>query len=191
MTTLLEFIEQRLTEDEWWARNAGGCPGFAPPATGEHWQWERSDNDEIAYAGPAMGEHLEDGDLVALRSVEKYGTLPSFIVYESECVNTVGAGHIVRHDPARVLREVQAKRRVLARHRLVDQTNGWAHRTPRPGEDVSLRHPAAYCSTCRTGACGDDYDATCGWVDWPCPEVLDLAAPFAGHPDYDPSWSPS
>ncbi|QNS08326.1 DUF6221 family protein [Streptomyces xanthii] len=47
--------------------------------------------------------------------------------------------HVALHDPARILREIEAKRRILARH---------------------AREP------------------------WPCPNVRDLASPYADHPDF-------
>lgn len=68
--------------------------------------------------------------------------------------------HIARNDPARVLREVAATRRALSRHRPTERRDGW--------------HP------------------TC-WFDnhrWPCAAVLDMAAIWSDHPDYDPAWSP-
>ncbi|MFB8441151.1 DUF6221 family protein [Streptomyces niveus] len=58
--------------------------------------------------------------------------------------------HVALHDPARVLREVEAKRRVPARH------VPWDNR-----------------DDCR-------YDGE----TWPCDDLLDLASPYAGHPDY-------
>ncbi|MER5649652.1 DUF6221 family protein [Streptosporangium sp. NPDC002524] len=70
---------------------------------------------------------------------------------------TTGRGeheHIVRHDPSRVLDEVAAKRRVLARH---------------PGATADSECPG----------CGAHLDGT--WVTPPggtCPELADLAAPY-------------
>lgn len=61
--------------------------------------------------------------------------------------------HIARHDPARALAEVTAKRRRLERHN--------------PGDGL-------FC-----GACDDE---------WPCDDVLNDAAVYADHPDYDPAW---
>ncbi|MEU1193973.1 DUF6221 family protein [Streptomyces sp. NPDC005859] len=68
--------------------------------------------------------------------------------------------HVALHDPARVLREVEAKRRVLARHVLSpatgDQELPWDNR-----------------DDCQ-------YDGE----TWPCDDLLDLASPYADHPDY-------
>jgi hypothetical protein len=71
------------------------------------------------------------------------------------------ATHIARHDPVRVLREVVAKQRVMERH------------YPVPASDINW--------------------ISCGYCvkrTWPCPDLRDLAAPYAGHPDYDESWRP-
>ncbi|MEV0036214.1 DUF6221 family protein [Streptomyces sp. NPDC050804] len=74
------------------------------------------------------------------------------------------AQHVALHDPARVLRDVEAKRRVLARHVLSppigDPEIPWANR-----------------SDCQ-------YDGE----DWPCPDLLDLVLPYAGHAEYREQW---
>jgi hypothetical protein len=76
------------------------------------------------------------------------------------------AEHVAMHDPARVLREVAAKRRILARHVLSpavgDPELPWDNR--------------------------DD----CQWdgEDWPCADLLDLALPYSGHPDFHDQWLP-
>lgn len=80
--------------------------------------------------------------------------------------------HIARHDPARVLREVEAKRRIIDEHREIS------------GE----------CQTC--AYFGDDEDSG-GNVfryrenaDYPCMTVQLLALPYADHPDYQADWRP-
>jgi len=78
--------------------------------------------------------------------------------------------HIARHDPARVLREVEAKRRLLALHAPTG-----------PGGDD--------CVVCDYGA------DSCGCMGtnggWPCATLELLALPYSGHPDYRPAWSPT
>jgi hypothetical protein len=69
-------------------------------------------------------------------------------------------GHIVRHDPARVLREIDAKRRIIAEHAL----NGWV------------------CSTCDDGAVPPQA--------FPCPTLRLLALPYADRSDYREEWAP-
>lgn len=77
------------------------------------------------------------------------------------------AEHIARHDPARVLAEVAAKRRVLARHYGSTST--------------PLR---AICEGCAYNYA--DIDPRYHLDE--CPELRDLAAIYADHPDFDPSW---
>lgn len=74
-----------------------------------------------------------------------------------------GWEHIALHDPARVLREVEAKRRILARHhRWSDDNPGvWAP-----------SYQANACVGCRTyGDCDDPYIEDIN----ECPELLDMA----------------
>jgi Family of unknown function (DUF6221) len=70
--------------------------------------------------------------------------------------------HVARHDPARVLRNVEAGRALLAEHR--------------PAED-------GRCRTCAAAAGGSRQPA-------PCATLRLLALPFAGHPEYDEAWRP-
>jgi Family of unknown function (DUF6221) len=79
-------------------------------------------------------------------------------------LDTVLADHIARHDPARVLREVEAKRAILARY-----------------EDCLIRmedpeYPNAVAR-----------DQAREYEDFVLP---DLASAWAGHPDYDEAWKP-
>ena len=72
--------------------------------------------------------------------------------------------------PPRMLREVEAKRKLLARHqpRALDQ---WQ-----------------VCSNCRPvdPECPGDLTS----VLWPCPDLRDLAAVYSDHPDYQQEWKP-
>jgi hypothetical protein len=71
------------------------------------------------------------------------------------------AAHIARHDPARVLRDVEAKRRIIDLH------------APRHADDYE-RWGTSDCVAC--------YDLT------PCRTVRLLALPYADHPDYREHW---
>jgi len=67
--------------------------------------------------------------------------------------------HIALHDPARVLRQVEAGRKILAEH-------------------VPVRHQGRLmCATCL---------AACTF--WPCPTLLALAAVHRDHPDWREDW---
>jgi uncharacterized protein DUF6221 len=87
---------------------------------------------------------------------------------ECEMALTYDSGisrHMVRHDPARVLREVAAKRRVLERH-YADQDGscvgcGFNSVEERMVEDIN-----------------------------DCPELRDLASVYDSHPDHKQEWKP-
>ncbi len=83
--------------------------------------------------------------------------------------------HAQRHDPARVLREVAAKRAILDAH-------GW-HTGHHHGNDGPRR-----CLVCIT----DQEDYADMWLSdlWPCLTVRHLAAVYSGHPDYRTQWKP-
>ena len=74
--------------------------------------------------------------------------------------------HIARHDPARVLAEVAAKRAILARHH--------------PQDHALHGRLCAWCSSTSVSL----------YQKWPCPDARDLAAVYASHPDYRPEWKP-
>nr|WP_221374490.1 DUF6221 family protein [Actinoplanes polyasparticus] len=67
-------------------------------------------------------------------------------------------------DPARVLADIAAKRAILARHDAVDD---------------SLHY--VYCAWCSTPSAG-------AYQPWPCPDLRDLAQPYASHPDFLEQW---
>ena len=71
-------------------------------------------------------------------------------------------GTLLQIDPARVLAECEAKRRIVARH-------GGEH----------------FCAI-------DPPEGEAWWdcFEGDCPTMLTLALPYAGHPDYDESWRP-
>jgi hypothetical protein len=73
--------------------------------------------------------------------------------------------HIARHDPARVLREVEAKRRLLDLHE--------------PGTQEYV--DGDVCMVCTLQGDGPYY---------PCDTLRLLALPYADHPDYREDWRP-
>jgi hypothetical protein len=88
------------------------------------------------------------------------------------------AEHMARHDPARVVAEVAAKRQIIELHGH-EERSGW-----RPDDDDT---PGAYGTI--EQACME-----CGSQDlavrWPCPTIRLLALPYVDHPQYQESWKP-
>jgi hypothetical protein len=135
------------------------------------WLWAALDEDEriARRAGDSFRQIGETGVIVATEGDR---------AEECASANWTGvAEHIVRHDPARVLRELEAKRRVLARHRAAPVP---------PGNEWIGEYP--YCAA-------HAYRVADGTVVYPvelkdCPELRDLAAPYSDRPGYREEWRP-
>ena len=104
--------------------------------------------------------------------------------HAEECANGNWAGiaeHIVRHDPARVLAEVDAKRRILASYTeavlVRDEATQWAM-SPSP----VITNPGADGVERWTRARDAAFFLE--------PAIRLLAQPYASHPDYDEAWCP-
>lgn len=93
------------------------------------------------------------------------------------------ANHIGRHDPDRVLREVEAKRAILAEHPADQNGFKWIN-------GGATRVPDMRCATCHEVPDDPDYDNCCDDFAYPCPTVLTIAAVYADHPDYRDEWRP-
>jgi len=78
------------------------------------------------------------------------------------------AAHIARHNPARVLAEIAAKRAIIDAHPNVNDGD---------------------CGTCVRAGWGYPTHGGSTIEHWPCPTLRLLAAPFADHEDFDPAWS--
>jgi hypothetical protein len=79
--------------------------------------------------------------------------------------------HVRRHDPARVLREVEAKRLIIAAHNTTVRERMRSH--PDYGQDY-------WCDTC-------SHENPAG--RW-CRTLLLLASAWSDHPDYRQEWKP-
>jgi hypothetical protein len=145
---LLEFITARLDDDEQIARACGEGVTWAVEHRSD---WETGDPakpDPECAAGRC--------ECCIVEGANPDGTA-GMRIYDEGGHDSHDAEHMARHDPARVLREVAAKRRILA---------------AAAGYSPELEH-------------GDN-------GEWAFEVVLRLLAlPFADHPGYDPSWSPT
>jgi hypothetical protein len=174
---LREFIEQRITEDELWAKAASAQPSYYTdkrpvPSTGVHWTWAVGENWTPYKVDPLeefVGDSADDYG-PTLVTVEEWPSsfgkdrMSATKVLAGEEVASGVGGHIVRHDPARVLRDVEAKRRLLAQHQAVcDEV-----RSPKSAEHRMNARARQFAF--------DEVLAT-------------LALPYADHPDYNLSWT--
>ena len=147
MSGLAAFLAARLDEDE---AAAKAVEDRSEPWTGR-WQ-PRERNALETYNGWVLAVSVPIGGDFAPGVVE----------------------HIARHDPARVLREVEAGRAILAAHL--------------PGEFDRYGLTEILCRTCVTGH--EAYMDDDGADPWPCATVRRLAAVWSDHPDYREEWAP-
>jgi hypothetical protein len=149
VTGLVEFLTARLNEDEQTARAA-----ITP--VGDRWRLDRS-------PPSAEIEVVSDTDY-------------QIVVYDESVPTRGQAEHIVRHDPARVLREVEAKRAILKVH------NTWSVVDPEAHYLAEERS----CVGCGLDVAGDRMTQDVN----KCPVLRALALPHADHPDYREEWRP-
>jgi len=123
-------LRAQLDEDEAWARAA--CQAYPYASTGElpeggvHWRWVAGDQRETVVPDPVADEFVGfDFGVVHLATVEEWPTpttyrpghsMPRIYDGGTEEMDSSAAGHIIRHDPARVLADVGAKRKIIDLH---------------------------------------------------------------------------
>jgi hypothetical protein len=147
MDDLVAFLRARLDEDEQVARE------ITAPEWSEGCSWLADLRDPLPSQRRAYG-------------------LPK----EWQLLSEADTRHIARWDPARVLAEVESKRRMLELHSPVKQTFR---------EHTQCDHCADLCHSYSGISCDAPVDAL-----WPCPTARLLALPFADHPDYREEWAP-
>lgn len=157
---LVEFLRVRLDEDERLARKAVREPGQGSPAKVPAWS---------AYVeGGSDGSAVESAD----------GKI-SFVVGGP----LARAEHVARHGPARVLRKVEAKRRIIDLH-------AGSHDCP---EFISGTYPDDWPAAAPYGKAGQPWEHTSTEhheEGEPCPTLRLLAQPYVDHPDYRQEWAP-
>lgn len=163
MDDLIAFLTARLDEDEETAR-ATSRPAW------RNW-----------YAEPWYdAEFLEDGRTVR---ADLHGAMGAGGFTSRGALPTVMADHITRHDPARVLREVEAKRVILAAHKPYVSSPD-----PEDPEDDAGLLVYDLCAVCVTDK--DGYAENWPMDPWPCLPLRAIAAVWSDHPDYRPEWKP-
>ncbi|MGW2223815.1 DUF6221 family protein [Streptomyces formicae] len=130
------------------------------------WYGEQLDTDErIARATLWDGSaNRMDWDLPASATVDVGGD--QFYAGDRTVAN-----HIVAHDPTRVLREIDAKRRILVEHT--------------PGRPKGRPNMERHCLVCTTAQV---WDAAAGESN--CLTSRLLALPYANRPGYREEWRP-
>jgi hypothetical protein len=193
MTDLITWLRSALDEQEAWARAASRAYRFAdegsrPPEGGVHWRWVAGDNWETVTADPALDEFVAPaGHNCWLATVEEWPVTHHFesgkshtrmmpATYSDSIVemDAAAGGHIIRNDPAHVLRTVAAHREILDRHQ------------PRPYEDGGDPPDHDECSVCIREISFWMHEAY--HERYPCPDVRALARVYRDTPGFDPEW---
>ncbi|MFC5183523.1 DUF6221 family protein [Actinomadura harenae] len=142
MDELVEFLRARIAKDEQIARAGSGAA------------WRPSPPGSISLDGPA-------GASAADRAADGAGAAPGRPGFVAQAENESYAEHIARHDPARALRDVAAKRLVLDEYVKAEWLLSSGHR----GEAAEAAQ-AVRLTTLRA-----------------------LASTYSDHPAYRPEWS--
>lgn len=163
MSDLVEFLLARIAEDEAVARAAA-------ERQGEHWF------DEEGIVSSDAEPVNPPGSLLHIYAPEGRWNLWDCEGAASLGVTSEVSAHMARHDPARVLAECAAKRRIIALHEREDRGDGWGS-------------PPYWCCT----ECGGrTVHPNLGWIPtstaWPCRTLRLLTLPYADHPDYREEW---
>lgn len=133
---LVAFLRERLDEDAAIAQASAGA------------QWAAVGPSMVAVDAAWIGE--------SKHARNRLGYVAAFEHEQDQ-------SHAVRHDPARVLAEVDAKRRILDEHQTTIMSQYW-------------------CATCHVP--GDVPGS-----NW-CMTLRLLAVPYAQHPSYRKEWTP-
>ncbi|MEV0164353.1 DUF6221 family protein [Nonomuraea fuscirosea] len=204
MDELITFMRARLDEDERGARDATPGPWSYDPGKewydGDDFVTMTNGQEFVGYGGlsPFRGAVCITGDAGHVQSAKD-------------------AEYIAAHDPARTLRETEARRRTLARHAPAAPTeagrrtvgrHGYDPQTetaplpnaePPSGAEPSGAEPAGTepagtepAGTESAAEAEPDAPPRCqhDGQPWPCPDLRDLAAPYADHPGYRDEWRP-
>jgi len=146
---LMEWLTAQINHDEQIARQAATTYGGAPDW--RHYIIRDELNNHTTHAMDVAARTILAAEEPA-KPDDEYPLMPAELV------------HIALHDPAHVLRQVAAHRRILARHTTHDSG------TDEDGTPWSI----TYC-----GHCNETH---------PCGDLADLASIYAERPGYDPTW---
>jgi hypothetical protein len=135
-----------------------------------------AEDEQVALAAKGEGS----GDWIQVDPEREPGLIEADgdpVVYHEGSPTEAEAAHIARHDPARVLAEIETKRRIIELHAIGPCADG-----PKG---------VLVC-----GTCGPHGDSTAAWHGgdyawYPCDTIKTLALPYADHPDYREEWRPS
>jgi hypothetical protein len=171
-TELTRFLHARLDEDDRIARAAMRLPGGVP---GEQWRVSGSHSDA---GGTYWSITNASSDIDRVPTLEMVGSGMSGGGAHTEDVAT----HIAAHDPARVLREIEAKRKLLDDHPIVPRD---VEPTVINGEEIGGPYYPFGCGNCHTEPDSPEVNGFGYCLTWRV-----LASVYADRPGYREAWRP-
>jgi hypothetical protein len=125
---LVRFMRDRLNECERIAM-AASSDRDRKAAEPEHWHWECTEDDQpvdvdlaIASGDECLQHNAGDHWVIGLRSIEEYPTRSvgpvCHIIMKVQDVSPQFARHVQTFDPARIMRDVTNKRRIVEDYRI-------------------------------------------------------------------------
>lgn len=166
--SLVDFLMQRIAEDEAVARAA--TPGA--------WYWE-----------PPSGESFPQSDESLMSTVaDDEGGYTSVLVgwgYDASGIEgrNEDRAHITRYQPARALAECAAKRRIVKLHKFGP---GYRQRQPWEPEWPQPEYVREVCGECYEW---DEDDDCASNAVAPCATIRTMAQVYSDHPDYRQDWA--
>jgi hypothetical protein len=178
---LTDFLLARIAEDDEAARAATPGP----------WEWDRTPRGYWGHQPPdlvtvAKEPPYSDG------SVEPLGVVVSSYGYDADGLNVSDedAEHIARHDPARVLAECDAKRRIVEaearRRRTKDNVTATSQKAPDDWVDVTWMDENFQPHEEHVSQ--QEFNERFTEPAPPSETLRLLALPYADHPDYREEW---
>ena len=183
--TIVEFLSARLDEDE-----AGALATTPVPLPG---RWKVARDKHADDDAPLQLIQGEDPDDHASEEYSSTEVIAYCAYWQAEA--EANLRHIARHDPARVLAEVKAKRAIVALHPISSRPEEWGDVRHHPDQSLhnnymgQLTGGTVYsCGTCDIGV-DFESDGPVWRAEEACETVRWMAAPYAEHPDYKQAWS--
>jgi len=174
--SIVDFLNARLADDEAAARSASEARAGAVPPEGNVLLRVRN-----ALPGTASIEDVTYlvwcSALDAKEMMKEPDATEEHYLNKQRHVLEEARTRVALVDPARVLREVAAKRRIMERHK--------------PDDRITVKGPYRGRYSCQ--GCNYEY----GTIDEitqdiaECPELRDLAAIYTDHPDWREEWRPT
>jgi hypothetical protein len=130
----------------------------------------------VATRGPWFVDQVGDfGDKGAVLEIARWRGHLNTVNFDEDFLT---ADHIARHDPARVLAQCAAMRKIVERHTQRGGVASWMDAVWVADMDDAER--AGFCAWCT-------YDDRT--VRFPCGDLQDLASIWSDHPDWREEWA--